>query len=421
MWIRMRFDLGWRDLISGFVGCLWPGRRSRALRKAQNAWSESDEFLVTLSVRSGFDLTLRALDLPAGSEVLMSALTVPDMVRIVESHELKPVPVDVDERGQLIPAALEQAVSPQSRMLVIAHLFGSRLDLDDIARFAQQHELMLVEDLAQSFRCVGDRGHPASDLALFSFGPIKTATALGGAVVQVKQRKLRQKMSNLLDGDPIQSRRRFGIRISRFAVLKLLSGRLTSQIVKWSVERCGVDFDNMANASARGFSKTDLLNQLRRQPSIPLLRLLRRRWSTYNTTRIDRRIALGRTLDRELIDLPPPDHTYWIYPVFCECPDELCRRLRAKGFDATRLARMSVVPTADENRQACRARWVWEHAVVLPWYPELNEQAIMQMAEIVREEWKRKAITTERVQTSQPAPRGVTFDDQKHDQPPTLI
>ena len=59
----------------------------------------ADEAIVFLSVRTGWDLLLTALALPAGSEVVTSAVTIPDMVRIIEHHGLTPVPVDVDAVG----------------------------------------------------------------------------------------------------------------------------------------------------------------------------------------------------------------------------------------------------------------------------------------------------------------------------------
>ncbi|MCA1675769.1 MAG: DegT/DnrJ/EryC1/StrS family aminotransferase, partial [Actinobacteria bacterium] len=52
--------------------------------------------MVCLSVRSAFDLFLTAIDLPEGDEVLVTAITHPDMVRILELHRLVPVPVDID-------------------------------------------------------------------------------------------------------------------------------------------------------------------------------------------------------------------------------------------------------------------------------------------------------------------------------------
>ena len=80
-------------------------------------------------------------------------------------------------------------------MILVAHLFGSRVDLAPLARPG----VLLVEDCAQSFRGPGARGDPPADVSLFSFGSIKTATALGGALVRVEDAALRARMRELND------------------------------------------------------------------------------------------------------------------------------------------------------------------------------------------------------------------------------
>ena len=270
MWIRMRLDIGWLDLFSGLAYCVMPGKRSKAVEQAEQSWSCQEDFLITLSVRSAFDLTLRALQLPHESEVLLSALTVPDMVRIVRMHGLIPVPVDTDEMGNISAESLERAVSSRSRMVVVAHLFGGFAPLDDVLEIAQEHNLLVVEDCAQSFRRVADSAHPASDVAMFSFGPIKTATALGGAVVRVSSPELCKRMAESLKNDPIQSRVSFACRLVRFTALKLLSGKRAASLFRYCVERLKYDFDSLVSSVARGFASSDLFAQLRRRPSAPL-------------------------------------------------------------------------------------------------------------------------------------------------------
>ena len=58
--------------------------------------SKNEKALVTLSVRSAFDLYFQAKKFPPGSEVLMTGVNIPDMVRIIEEHGCVPVPVDLD-------------------------------------------------------------------------------------------------------------------------------------------------------------------------------------------------------------------------------------------------------------------------------------------------------------------------------------
>jgi perosamine synthetase len=380
----MRLDIGWRDLALALGYCVTPSRRTTAVRLATQSWSSQDDFLITLSVRSAFDLMLRALQLPHGSEVLLSALTVPDMVRIVQMHGLIPVPVVTDENGNVDAESLRRAISSRTRMIVVAHLFGGWVELEKVLELADDHGLFVVEDCAQSFSRVGDSAHSATDAAMFSFGPIKTATGLGGAVVRVKSPELRERMAKLLAKDPIQSRASFMRRIARFSMLKLLSGRYTAALMRFCVERIGRDFDSAANSVVRGFATSNLLPQLRRQPSSPLLRLLGRRWRSYDFARIDTRIKMGRFVDSRMGREHPASHSYWVYPVFVQDPIAVRDRFRAAGFDATCQARMTVVPPADDSRHPTSACDIWKHVVFLPWYPEMPQDAVDKMASLIR-------------------------------------
>lgn len=92
-----------------------------------------------LSVRTAFDLYLKSLELPRGSLVVCSALTIPDMVSIFEEHGLVPLPVDLDpDTLAPEPGALEAEVERYSsadrgegtacvRAIYIAHVFGAQV------------------------------------------------------------------------------------------------------------------------------------------------------------------------------------------------------------------------------------------------------------------------------------------------------
>lgn len=143
-------------------------------------------------MRSGFDLVLQQLALPRGGEILVSAVTIADMVHIIEHHGLVAVPLDLDPATCAVrPNVLDAAVTTNTRAIVIAHLFGSRMEMDGIVAFAQRHKLFLFEDCAQAFAADGYRGHPDTDVAIFSFGTIKTATAGGGALFSFRDGTLR--------------------------------------------------------------------------------------------------------------------------------------------------------------------------------------------------------------------------------------
>nr|MBC8288684.1 DegT/DnrJ/EryC1/StrS family aminotransferase [Planctomycetota bacterium] len=123
MWVRKRIDIGWIDLMSARFNSVLPGSRSAASDAAEAAWSTDGRAFACLSVRSGLDLLLKALDLPPGSEVLVSALTIPDMVRIVEHHGLVAVPIDLhDEDVSPRVELLEKLVTDKTKAILAAQL-----------------------------------------------------------------------------------------------------------------------------------------------------------------------------------------------------------------------------------------------------------------------------------------------------------
>src|SRR5918995_705417 len=139
VYARPRWDIWGGNIFFGVVawGGHWRGEgfEGRVLRLCS-----LEEGLVCFSVRSGWDLWLAAQGLRAGDEVLVSAVTHPDMVRIIRGHGLRAVPVDIDPRTLApLPLALEAALTPRTRVVLVAHLFGGRMDLDVVARFAREH------------------------------------------------------------------------------------------------------------------------------------------------------------------------------------------------------------------------------------------------------------------------------------------
>src|SRR5689334_7286568 len=137
MWLRKRLDIRWSDFGGALRDCVTSGDRTRLAKNLEDFWSPPGDALACLSVRSGFDLWLASLALAAGSEVLVSAITIRDMVRIIEAHGLVAVPVDLDPDTLAIDLdSLKQAITPRSRVILVAHLFGTRQPLDDVLEVA---------------------------------------------------------------------------------------------------------------------------------------------------------------------------------------------------------------------------------------------------------------------------------------------
>ena len=220
MWVRKRIDIGWSDICYGIIRSCLLADREAMRQRIERDWPGGDDALACLSVRSGFDLLLQTADWPEGSEVLMSAMTIPDMVRIVKHHGHVPVPVDLDV-SRMAPKidALRAAITPKTRAIVVAHLFGTRVPLEPIVAFAREHGLMLIEDCAQAFDGMNYTGHPHADVSMFSFGSIKTCTALQGALFRLRNSKFRQRMRQAHEQYIVQRRSTYLRRLIKYSMI----------------------------------------------------------------------------------------------------------------------------------------------------------------------------------------------------------
>lgn len=389
---RKRIDFGWADLLSGVATCVAPGEAARAAASVEAAWHTARANLACLSVRSGFDALLGVLQLPAGSEVLVSAVTIRDMTRIIEAHGLVAVPVDLDMQTLAVTcAALERAVSPRTRALLIAHLFGSRMPMQELLDFSHKNRLLLIEDGAQGYTGDGWRGDVASDVCLFSFGPIKTATALGGAVMTFRDTALRDRVRAYMADWPMQQRAAYFARLLKYAFFVLLGYAPCYTLFVNVLKLLGMSHERVVEASVRGFSGGELFTKLRRRPALPLLAMLRRRIMQGLQPSVARRSARARQLAEMLPALKRPGamtswHSHWVFPVMHPRADALIAHLLARGFDATRGASsMAVVAALQGQIPAVTAESAFSMLCYLPAHEGMSAHDIERLAVAVRE------------------------------------
>jgi dTDP-4-amino-4,6-dideoxygalactose transaminase len=144
-----------------------------------------------VGVANGLDaltLSLRALELPAASDVLVASNTyIATILAIVQAGH-RPVLVEPDLATYNIdPARLRAAMTPATKAICITHLYGKSCDMDGIMRFAAEHGLEVIEDCAQSHgaQFKGKTTGTFGIAGCFSFYPTKNLGCLGdgGAVV----------------------------------------------------------------------------------------------------------------------------------------------------------------------------------------------------------------------------------------------
>ena len=129
-------------------------------------------------------LTLRAMDIGPGDEVLVPSNTYIATWLAVSQTGATPVPVEPDEYTYNIdPQRLEEAITPRTRAILPVHLYGQPASMAPILACAEKHDLKVLADGAQAH---GARYHGAAigglgDATAWSFYPGKNLGAFGDA------------------------------------------------------------------------------------------------------------------------------------------------------------------------------------------------------------------------------------------------
>ena len=394
MYVRKRLDASYRDLLKALMFCLKPDKSREGLSEELcQIWSNRGDALTAFSVRTALDAWLSTLTLPKGSEVVMTGINIPDMVYILEHHDLKIVPVDLDlETLEIESGALENAITPKTRIVLIAHLFGTRTSMNPIFKITSKYTNILVaEDCAQAFSGMdGYFGDDRSDISLFSFGAIKTATALGGAMFRIRNPEQRQALSKKLAEHPKQRRAYFAKKIIKYTLLKTLTLRPVYDLFIRVCQLASKDFDEIIISSVRGFNSKNLINLIRQQPCTAQLSLLKRRLIQYSSDKLDQRRRTGSYLNRALprrlrsVGSLNKHHTWWLFAVSIINGKALVEELREAGFDATTSStQLCAMPSERGAIPTCEQ--FMEGVVYLPVYDGVPEKDLNRMTAILHE------------------------------------
>ncbi len=164
------------------------GEPVRSFEKRFAAVCGATHGIGTANGTDALHLTLRALGIGAGDEVVVPTNTFVATAEAVVLAGARPSFADVDPSTlMLTPASIEAAVTPRTRAVVVVHLYGQMGDLTAVRATTERLGLLLVEDAAQAHDARWE-GRPAGSFGVagcFSFYPGKNLGAFGdaGAVV----------------------------------------------------------------------------------------------------------------------------------------------------------------------------------------------------------------------------------------------
>lgn len=135
---------------------------------------------------------LSALGVGYGDEVIMPSFTFVASFEAVISVGAVPVMVDIDDTLTLDPAAVRNAITPKTKVVMPVHMCGSMADMDALQDICKQHHLILLEDACQAIggSYKGKKLGTIGDAGTFSFDFVKTITCAEGGVVMTNNKDI---------------------------------------------------------------------------------------------------------------------------------------------------------------------------------------------------------------------------------------
>jgi dTDP-4-amino-4,6-dideoxygalactose transaminase len=194
-----------RGAIDDVVACLESGWITTGPRVAQftdalKEYLSAPHVLTLASATAGLHLTLLALDLQPGDEVITTPMTFAATLNTIVLAGGKPVLVDIDPATYNLDLnRLEDAITDKTRVIMPVHFAGLPLDLEQLYEIAHRHDLRVVEDAAHAMGAEykGQRIGATGDTQVFSFHPTKNMTTGEGGCISTRDEALAKKIGLL--------------------------------------------------------------------------------------------------------------------------------------------------------------------------------------------------------------------------------
>jgi len=328
------------------------GPNVQAFEQETAAYLGASHAVACASGTDALHLAVVAAGIGPGDEVITSPFTFIATAEAICYAGATPVFVDIDHRTfNIDPALIEAAITPRTKAVIPVHIFGQPADMAAIQAICERHNLLLIEDCAQSFGAAASGGAMTGAigrLGCFSFFPSKNLGCYGdGGLVTCATPEL---------ADELRVLRNHGSRVRYHHHVIGFNSRL----------------DDIQAA---------------------ILRVKLKRIDQFNAGR--RRVAhLYSELLKDVATVPFEDgkgvHVYHQYTLLTDRRDEVMGRLSEKQVASAvyypiPLHKQEVFAAACAGASLAVAESVASRCMSLPIYPEMPDDAARLVAETVRE------------------------------------
>ena len=317
------------------------------------------------SCTSALYLSLLALDIGPGDEVITTPMTFIATANAILHAGATPVFVDVEpDTGNIDARQVERAITSRTRAIIPVHLYGLMADVQDLDDICRRHNLALIEDAAHATEAVRDGFRPGQlgQTACFSFYATKNLTCGEGGAIATNDSALADRVK----------------RLRSHGMSKEAAGRYTGRYQHWDMLELGY------KANLSDINAALLVGQLPRL-----------------NAQLERREAIAQRYEAAFLDLPGigfpiiREHatsarhlfTIWVAP---ERRDECLWQLQENGigvavnYRAVHLLSYYSTQFGYQRGQFPHAESIGDRTLTLPLYPGMTDADVNQVIAAVQ-------------------------------------
>ncbi|SHH20521.1 LegC family aminotransferase [Tepidibacter thalassicus] len=156
--------------------------------------------VVTVNGTAAIHLALKVLGIGEGDEVVVPSLTFISPVNAVRYVGADPVFVDVSRDTFVMDAEkIEKAITPNTKAILVVHIYGHPVDMDKIMDIAKKHNLYVIEDATESLGSLYKGKHTGTigDVGCFSFNGNKLITTGAGGMLVTNNEEIGERVKYL--------------------------------------------------------------------------------------------------------------------------------------------------------------------------------------------------------------------------------
>ena len=223
---RLRLALPWTDedeiqeirqvLASGYLA---QGPKAVEFERMVADFVGAKYVFATSSCTTALHLSLVALGIGRGDEVLVPDFTFPATANVVVQQGARPVLVDIDlDTFTMDVEDLKAKVTPRSKAIMPVHAFGLSADMDAIMAVAREHGLCVVEDAACAIGATyyGKHCGTVGTVGCFSFHARKVITTGEGGMIATNDDSLAERIQLLRNHGGVRTDNRFTFEAAGF-------------------------------------------------------------------------------------------------------------------------------------------------------------------------------------------------------------